>query len=161
MIRAVLCTHYITLMRVTHFSITLYVLSSEGSKLLNINGQHVCSNIQSCFSSYIYAAQSELTSVLWLVLSIDSENTASFERTFHISPATHAVSLQDAFKFTEVRLIQMHPYNHSSKFSVFLVGQGVCLTHSNFSWHTLDARNGTLCEGQNALMNWANWNSSP
>lgn len=160
MIGAVLCTHYITLMRVTHFSITLYVLSSEGSKLLNINGQHGCSNIESCFSSYIYAVQSELTSVLWLVLGIDSLHHLSEPFTFHWQHMLFIYKMRlSSQKFVSFRCIPTIIPN--SKFGVFLVGQGVCLTHSNFSWHTLDARSGTLCEGQNTLMNWANWNSSP
>lgn len=51
-------THFISLMRATHFSVSLSVLPTRSSKWLNINGQHGCSNTELYLCSSISTAQS-------------------------------------------------------------------------------------------------------
>lgn len=53
-------------MRVTQFSNLLSVLATQSSKLLNINGQHGCSNTELYLCSSVSTAQSEISSVLQL-----------------------------------------------------------------------------------------------
>lgn len=59
-----------------------------------------------------------------------------------------------------VCLTRVYPSaKHSSKFRAPLVGQSVSNPLQLLLTH-LDASSGTLCEGQNTLMNWANWSGS-
>lgn len=62
-------------MRVTQFSNLLSVLATQSSKLLNINGQHGCSNTELYLCSSVSTAQSEISSVL--------QNITALQQTFH------------------------------------------------------------------------------
>lgn len=145
-------THFISLMRATHFSVSLSVLPTRSSKWLNINGQHGCSNTELYLCSSISTAQSRN---LCTACSDSVSAAKCYKRTFQTTStliSTNAACRLISFIFSLLR--------NPSHFSLYLVGQSVCLTLFNFSWHTLNASSGTLHEGQNVLMNWANWNGS-
>lgn len=160
-------------MRLTQFSIFLSVLATQSSKLLNINGQHGCSNTELYLCSSISTAQSEISSVAYCS-KLTSSPWEKYKHLSFISTAkcsSHSAHLStvkyyETFSLftagtTHWKLVRMQIHliqlQCTPKFlwnSVcFLVGHDVCLTHSNFSWHTLNASNGTLREGRNTLMN--------
>lgn len=130
-------------MRLTQFSIFLSVPATQSSKLLNINGQHGCSNTESTYVHRISTAQSVISSVLrqggkfslWktqvlCVFSTEKCSSCSANLSIHISLSIlhkhmHnkcADSSHSVVASSEIRV----------NFCMFLVGQDVCLTHSNF-----------------------------
>jgi len=149
-------------MRLTQFSVFLSVLASQSSILSNINGQHGCSNTELYLCSSISSVQSEISSELQRVVKFSLGKKTNSCYTFKCCscPAVHtSLALLWTFSLFRASIRLVHNryadafhslVTHSRipvKCSTFLVGQDVCLTHSNISWHTLIASSGTLCEG--------------
>lgn len=129
------------------------VCSSKARKLWNINGQHGRFNIELCLCSNICVAQSYTHTFLWRVLGIKSA-------CHQLSCDIHSTHNLFVCLSLHASLTVMYPSaKHSSKFSASLVGQSVSNPLQLLLTH-LDASSGTLCEGQNTLMNWANWSGS-
>lgn len=146
-------------MRLTQFSISLSVLSTQWSTLSNIDGQHGCSNTQLYLCLRISATHSEITSLLQRVDKCTQFKknpikiqTASFHLRQRILKNIELMYRRHNSLMASAQIHLLHS-QILLVFSACLVGQDVCLTHSNFVWHTLNSSTGTLCEGRNTLMN--------
>lgn len=138
-----LCSHCIPWMKVTHFFIIpFFLVGAENYEILM--GKTVALILSSAYVQVSVPHILPHTRASAVYVETDAELWRG------LTPHARCARMH-------VCLTRMYPSaKHSSKFSVHLVGQSVSNPLQLLLTH-LAASSRTLCEGQNTLMNWANW----